>query len=185
MHRSLKEYFRHFINKEQSNWDNLVTGTCFAYNTATHASHNFSPFELLFGRKPNIPSSFENNNVSKPYYNENDYVSELKHNMEETFKIAKENLDLNKEKTKLRYDKSINPKNFNVGDKVQLLDENVRQGRSKKLSKQWTGPYTILEKINDVNLKIKMGRTEKNVHGNKLKHYYESIKSLSILALTK
>lgn len=77
-----------------------------------------------------------------------------------------------KETQKVRFDKRSNPVVFQVGDQVQLLVEAARQGRSKKLGPQWTGRYTIVDKIGEVDFKIKMGRAEKIVHGNKLKHYY-------------
>lgn len=61
----------------------------------------------------------------------------LKLNMRETFEIARENLDLMKEKNKKIYDKSLNQAKFKAGELVQLINEAVRQGHSMKLGPQW------------------------------------------------
>jgi len=58
-----------------------------------------------------------------------------------------------------------------VGDKVLLFDETVRRGRSRKLSAQWIGPYTIME-IDKVNATISRGRKVTKVHVNVLKPFY-------------
>jgi len=58
-----------------------------------------------------------------------------------------------------------------VGDKVLLFDETVRCGRSRKLSIQWVGPYTITE-IDKVNATITRGRKSTKVHVNCLKPFY-------------
>lgn len=173
MHRSLKEYLRHFINEDQQNWDEFFKLACFAHNSSIHSSTKFQPFELTLGRKVNIPSSFnKGNGTATPFYAHGDYVAELQRNLRVAFRVAKENLENAKVKQKNQVDKKTKQVDFKVGDQVQLLNEAVRQGRSKKLGPQWNGPYTIIEKIGEVNYKIKMGRKEKIVHGNKLKFYY-------------
>jgi len=58
-----------------------------------------------------------------------------------------------------------------VGDKVLLFDETVRRGRSRKLSTQWIGPYTITE-IDKVNVTITRGHKVTKVHVNLLKPFY-------------
>lgn len=131
MHRSLKEYLRHFTNEQQDKWDEFLRLACFAHNSSVHSSTKFSPFELFTGRKPNIPSSFEKTSTNEKFYAYDDFVDRYKHNMRETFKIAKDNLELMKKGNKRIFDKSINPKEFKVGELVQLLNETVRQGRSK------------------------------------------------------
>lgn len=46
---------RCYIDKNHSNWDELLPFLCFAYNTSIHASTNLTPYEVLFGRTPKIP----------------------------------------------------------------------------------------------------------------------------------
>lgn len=171
-HRSMKEYFRHFIDEKQSNWASLVTPCCFAYNTTRHSVTKFMPFEIMHGFKPNIPSVFGTAPTNAPLYAIDDYVATLKHNLQATYQIIRDNLIDGKHTNKDIYDKSLKPKIFKIGEEVQLLRENYDVGRSRSLEPKWLGPYVVLENVNNINYKIKMGRTEKIVHGNKLKSYY-------------
>jgi len=62
----------------------------FCYNTTVHTSTDFTPYELIFGRKPQIPSSFQQNPEAQ--YNYDNYIFDLKRIMQDTHKIAHENL---------------------------------------------------------------------------------------------
>jgi hypothetical protein len=63
---------------------------------------------------------------------------------------AHQNLIACKGKSKEHYDKTSGEMQLQVGYKVLLFDEIVRRGRSRKLSAQWIGPYTIME-VDKVN----------------------------------
>jgi len=86
--------------------------------------------------------------------------------------MARTNLKSHKERSKEYHDRNVNTPLFTVGDKVLLLDEKIRSGRSAKLSPPWIGPYVITD-IDDVNvtLKIPRNRTLK-VHANRLKPFF-------------
>jgi len=58
-----------------------------------------------------------------------------------------------------------------VGDKVLLFYATVRRARSRKLSAQWIGPYTITG-IDKVNATITRGRKVTKVNVNRLKPFY-------------
>ena len=58
-----------------------------------------------------------------------------------------------------------------MGHKVLLYDETVWQGRFRKLSSQWIGPYDVVE-LNEVNATIRKGRKLIKVHVNRLKPFY-------------
>ena len=36
-------------------WDQFIDSAVFAYNTSSHESTNYTPFEVMFGRKARIP----------------------------------------------------------------------------------------------------------------------------------
>ena len=36
-------------------WDEFIDSAVFAYNTSTHKSTTYSPFEVMFGRKARLP----------------------------------------------------------------------------------------------------------------------------------
>lgn len=141
----------------------------FTFNTTPHTSTNYTPFELLYGAKPRLPSSIHN--PPEPQYTYDNYAQELKKRLQSTQAIARENLQEKKEKSKQYYDKCSKVVNFNVGDKVLLYDQSVRRGRSRKLCSPYVGPYEIIAKSGPVNYTIKQGRRFVTVHSDRLKHF--------------
>jgi hypothetical protein len=121
---------------DQSDWHRGLPYATFVFNTTPHTSTGFTPYELLFGRKPNIPGILQKETPEIQYTYDN-YVKELQARLESSYEIARSNLQVNKEKSKEYYDKTVNVPLFVVGDKVLLHDESFRRGRSSKLSQQW------------------------------------------------
>lgn len=109
---------------------------------------------------------------NRVFYSENDYVAELKHNLQYAYAQATKNIQSSQLRNKLAYDKYAKANTFEKGEMVKLRAEGVRQGRSKHLQPQFIGPYIIIEKINDFNYKIKMGRKTDIVHIDRLEKYY-------------
>ena len=50
--RTLKSMIRKFVHDDSRNWDKWLVPLLFAVREVPQASTGFSPFELLFGRKP-------------------------------------------------------------------------------------------------------------------------------------
>ncbi|XP_065681472.1 gypsy retrotransposon integrase-like protein 1 [Hydra vulgaris] len=48
-----------FCNDRHSTWDTHLDACTFAYNTSRQESIKYTPFELMFGRKPILPIEFE------------------------------------------------------------------------------------------------------------------------------
>ena len=171
-HRTLAEYLRHYINEDQTDWDEWLPYAMFTYNTTPYATTGLTPFELVYGHRANLPTA-----LSKPpklTYSYEDYAQELRERIRATNQVAREHTKHEKEKAKQQFDKKANRETFRVGDQVLLHDETVRRGRSKKLDSQWIGPYVILEKHNDVNYTIKIKRKMLRVHANRLKAFIEN-----------
>ena len=53
--QTLQNMLVKFIEESKTTWDEILDTCTFAYNTAEHESTKFSPFELMFGRKPLLP----------------------------------------------------------------------------------------------------------------------------------
>ena len=68
-------------------------------------------------------------------------------------------------KSKKYYDTNISPQNFNVDEEVFLLNG----PKPKKLVKQYSSPYKILEILGKGNVKIQIENKPKVVHINRLK----------------
>jgi hypothetical protein len=168
-HRVMAEYLRHYVSEEETDWDSWVPFATYVYNTIHHSATSLTPFELLFGRPSTLPSALKK--PPEPRYNYDDYASELKGRLQTVHQEAHRNLIDSKGKSKGRYDKTAGQNKLQVGDKVLLFDETARRGRSRKLSAQWIGPYTITD-MDKVNATIARGRKSVKVHINQLKPFY-------------
>jgi hypothetical protein len=164
-HRVLAEYLRHYVNEDQTNWDECVPYAMYVYNTTIHTATGYTPFEPVYG----FQSTFHE--TPSPQYNYDDYVMELKSRLQTAHDVAKQKLITAKQKSKEYFDTKAKEIQIDIGDKVLLYDETVRRGRSKKLSSQWIGPYEVIE-VDKVNAIIKKGRRVQKVHINRLKPLY-------------
>ena len=70
MNRTLKVSLASYVEENPSKWDEYLPFVTFAYNTAKQASTGYSPFELLFGRRPAIPMPDEMTIPTKTYETE-------------------------------------------------------------------------------------------------------------------
>ena len=167
-HRTLGEYLRHYVDKKLDNWDILLPYAFFVYNSTEHSVTKYQPYELVYGKRLEIPIKLKLE--PEPRYNYDDYIYEIKQNMQEAHKIARERLINNKHKTKERYDLKENPLDINVGDFI-LLKQNAHR---TKLESLWLGPYEVLDIINEHNIIIKKGRKSITVHKNNVKIYHNN-----------
>jgi len=121
------------------NWDTFIPYAMFVFNSSEHRSTGKQPYEVMYGRKINMPNSITK--PPEPRYNYEDYHIELKQKLQVSHQIARDRLMEQKQKTKEQYDQNQNPTNIHVGDRV-LLKNNARKG---KLSAKWLGPYEVIE----------------------------------------
>ena len=74
--QTLEQYLRIFVEKDHSNWDELLDQAEFTYNSNKSSSTNCSPFEAMYGFQPATPVSIAlTNTESRP---ENDAENFLK-----------------------------------------------------------------------------------------------------------
>lgn len=66
MHHVLAEYLKAYIT-ETEKWDELLPLCMLAYNTSEHESTGYTPYELLFGQKAQLPSSFKQVRENETY----------------------------------------------------------------------------------------------------------------------
>lgn len=164
-HRPLGEYLRNYCQKEPDNWDLYVSAATFSYNCHEHKSLKYTPFEMLFGRKPNIPSFYKTS--LQPIYNQQDFVLDLRYKLHRMHLDARRNLVEAKLKSKKYYDTNVKPFVVEKGDMVWLKDE-TRVGKLAPLRK---GPYEIVEVISPENSLVKIKNKNKVVHNNRLSKY--------------
>ncbi|XP_049332090.1 uncharacterized protein LOC111196705 [Astyanax mexicanus] len=123
--------------KEKSCWRDFVKPLVHAYNCTKHDSTGFIPYELMFGRKPRLPIDLAFNiSVNKQHEKtHSQYVSHLRNQLEESYRLATENAAKSAERNKARFDKRVTESTLEKGDRV--LVRNVKLRGKHKLSDKW------------------------------------------------
>jgi hypothetical protein len=127
-----------------------------------------TPFKLLFGVKPRLPS-LPAPEIERQHYGES-FAAERLQILQHARKIAHETATEQGKMYKLSYDSKVAPHKFTIG-KI-FLNDSTSIGKNSKLSPNWTGPFEIID-INDNNAKIKIKNKLKVVNIARIKPFLE------------
>lgn len=160
-HRVLNEYFLSFVNDDC--WNDWIPFYCFAYNITPHVDTNYSPFELVFGKLPELPGEQILN--GEKIYNIENYANELRARLKNSLECARKLVEITKEKRSIESYNNKNSIDLEIGDLVL-----VKLNNRKKNEAPYTGPYEVIN-IDNVNVELKINGKTKIVHKNLLKKY--------------
>ncbi|XP_066990457.1 uncharacterized protein [Macrobrachium rosenbergii] len=164
--------------EQPTTWDRYLPAVLFAYRESPQASMGFSPFELLYGRTVRGPLAILRDLWDKERNEEEvrttyDYVFNLRERLEETCKLAQEELKKSQGKYKFFYDKKAKNRTFKIGSEVLLLLPKA----NNKLLLQWKGPFPVVGVRGKMDYEIQINGKRKLYHANMLKAYIPRNKS--------
>ena len=126
-------------------WDTRLPYVLFAYRASLQESTKESPFFLLYGRDPRVPTSTVLTYQRSPYTVDiDDYKSEMMTNLSQAWKLAQENIKAAQKCQKTQYDKKTRDVNLKVGDRVMVLMPTEAKGEKRKLARPFHGPFRVL-----------------------------------------
>lgn len=165
-HKHLNAFLRIATKNQTESWSSWVPYWCFAYNTTVHSETDFTPFELVFGKLPSLPSNLDTTEVD-PWYNTDSYPLELKYRLQTAQNQARETLINNKLNRKTAYDKHCNPLNYKPGDLILVKSET-----GTKITKVYEGPYEVISE-NEPNVEILKNDKRVIIHKNRTKRFLQ------------
>jgi hypothetical protein len=125
----------------------------------------YTPYEVLFGRKANIPGQLQQRTA--PVYNYDDIVHDVKKKLQTCHEIARANLRQSKQRRVSSQVGKVNMPTLQNGDKVLLQNEKVG-----KLVSTWVGTYTICETDPyGSNVTLELSKKKMKIRVNRLKVY--------------
>ncbi|XP_040068703.1 uncharacterized protein LOC120841790 [Ixodes scapularis] len=171
---TLKLMLKRMCSERPKDWDRYLPALLFAYREVPQASLGFSPFELLYGRHVRGPLAilrevWTNVELDAELRTTYEHVLDLRNRLEETCKIAHEELARSGARYARYYNRKTKERSFQPGEKVLLLlptDNN-------KLLLQWKGPFLVTRKTGEVDYEIQTATGLKLFHANLLKKYEE------------
>lgn len=111
-HRSLAQYIRAYTENELTRWCEWLPYALFVHNTTPHSATKYTPHELVYGVKAEIPTNIKS--VEKITYNYDDYANLLRNRIYHANKIARDNTMREKEQRKGEFDKTANWYNWYI-----------------------------------------------------------------------
>ena len=157
--RSLLQLLRTYVDKQEE-WEKCLPLVLYAYRTATHASTGYSPYMLMFGRQPELPSVGSSNS-----FDTNSHVDYIRAKLAELCDFVETNLVEAAEHQKSAYDCYSTSRVLQPGNLVWLSVPTAG-----KLDPRWEGKWIVKSVKSVVNVEISDGNRTRIVHVNRLRH---------------
>jgi hypothetical protein len=163
-HSYLAKALSAVISPNHDDWDEHLESVLFAYRATPMDALGMSPFEVIYGRKPNLPIDciIGREMTDQPIDSVEDHRKMILNKARTSFPaIRQEKTDRHRQNQ--QSDRDIKNKKFSVGQKVYL---HFPKGRFRpidgvtKFSKVNDGPYTILDqRSNGLVFRVRNDRT--------------------------
>ena len=158
--------------KAGQDWVGQVPFALFALRAAPNRDTQFSPFELIYGRRVRTPLDILHQGWAETEFqqlNVEEWAQWLVEKLEVWHEVMWEKGKEASHKRKEGFDKKAVCREFEIGDMVLCRVP----GMIPKLRESWHGPYPIVGKLNRVDYKVDLGRGRFRVlHINNLKRYW-------------
>lgn len=173
MNQTVKNVLAKLI-KTEDQWDHYMDSALFAVRTIRSKSTEFSPFELVYGRKPR--REFHHPNEDQGSYEEKvwSYISRDLSRLHLIRNKAAKFIEKAQERQRTTQNKKISAEPLKIGDQVLIYRHIVEASWSAKLQPKWEGPYYVQDiKGTSIFLRKMSGIILTSpIHRNHIKKYY-------------
>ena len=162
--RTLQDMLSAFVSQNRDDWNLWVDLAVYAYNTSSHESTGYSPYELVFGRVARTPIEVDLGLPLKHPISPTEYSESVRKHLRSVQEVAQKHLEQSRLKQKAIGPSSAKWQPLTVGHSVWVC-----RPKKWKFGRRWVGPYRIQGKagVNYV-LRSKEGK-DLVVHNNHVK----------------
>jgi hypothetical protein len=166
LNRTLIKDLRAYVSPDDKNWDELLPLACFRYNTSVHAATGLTPFAATFGTEAfefdaelGLRMQLDDRTVQ-------DLPARLRQLHTELFTKSLQA----RRKAEKYYNKAVDEREYEVGDRVLVYDNEGDVAVGRKLRVPWLGPYRVTEKLSKLNyvLRGELTGAEARSHVNRM-----------------
>jgi hypothetical protein len=178
--QTLVLHLMRFVNEDANDWDDYLQSTVFGYRINKQTSAKYSPFELMYGVKPRLPSDLVNMaeemwNVDVDNDRQQERMKTFATSIDKLRDQARENISKAQQNQKERYDIKHSAPLFAVGDKVLKFNRRRNTRMGDKTAPRYFGPYTVIEVIGKgvYRLADEKGPMKQTVNSSNLKQWHD------------
>ena len=124
-------------------WDAHLPFVLFAYSASLQVSTKESPFYLLYGRDPRLPTTLGLDNMQlqqEQHLTNLDTYKEVAFKFLEAWKLAGDNIKIAQKCQKKQYDHKTRSPKFKVGDQVFVYMPAAKACKAYKFARPFYGP---------------------------------------------
>ena len=147
--RTLTDMLAKKVEHGGRDWDTHLPFVLFAYRASLQESTKESPFYLLYGRDPRLPTTLGLDSTQlqqEQHLTDLDtYKEEVAFKFSEAWKLAKDNIKIAQKCQKEQYDRKTRSPKFKVGDRVFVYMPAAKACKAYKFARPFYGPYRIIE----------------------------------------
>ena len=127
-------------------WDERLPFVLFSYRCSVQQSTGESPFFLMYGRDPQLPTEEA---LSKPqercYLDSDDYRTQLTQTLSDAWERAQKNVKAAQNRQKTQHDRKTRMPKFVIGDRVFVYKPAAKSCKAYKFARPFHGPYRIIQ----------------------------------------
>ena len=172
--RTLLSMLGTLTRSQKVNWAMRLPSMTHAYNSSRHESTGYSPFHLMFMRKPRLPADLLFQPTDIPEVDEvlpqSSYVRQLRSQMRSAYREVNRAAEAARQKQTTAYNKKVRECSIQPGMKVLVANKTPR-GKCKLRDKWEDKAYVVLRKLPTTPVYVvrKIGTTQtRTLHRNML-----------------
>ena len=164
VHQTLQRMIGKLDPEKCRKWPRHIGSVLIAYNATQSQVTGYSPYFLMFGRRPRLPVDLLFPTVNKREWTRtiDEYVKALYERLRECLKLAQESATKEANRQKWLYDRRVGVVELHPGDRV-LVRLDAFRGQCRKLKNRWGDDiHTMIDrKADGIPMKVKNERTRK------------------------
>ena len=145
--RTLTSMLAKRVERNGTDWDVHLPYTLFAYRASLQESTGESPFYLMHGRDPRLPSALEWSSPPREVFPLNTYKEELVSGLSEAWELAQLHVKKDQKSQKRYYDRRAREADFKVGERVFVYMPQEKATKAYKFARPFCGPFRVTEVV--------------------------------------
>ena len=151
VHQTLQRMIGKLDPEKRKKWPYHIGSILIAYNATRSMVTGFSPYFLMFGRRPRLPIDllFPTHRAQGLTRTIDEYVANLYDRLRDSLKIAQDCAEKEARRQKRLYDRKVGAVELRPGDRV-LVRFDAFRGQRRKLKNRWGDDlHTVVSRVAD------------------------------------